>query len=219
VLTVDARLHVFALEDDFATHPDVLNALFKPSTGGCSGHGGTSREVFALVDATLGHNRAQAASAGSSAVPASPRSPGGVDDITDASDGARGAPPAPPAARLARPAPTLPPPPLSSALAAFAASYAARVEDLAGVAESDAASPLARLRKSASAPKVTYALTPKTKVAFAPTVHAHAFELVDEKGLLAGGTQRLVLRGVHEADAGEWSIAVNIMLEKGIPGL
>ena len=51
-----------------ATHPAVLNALFRPSAGGCAGHGGTSREVFALVDAAHEHQRAHAASEALSAV-------------------------------------------------------------------------------------------------------------------------------------------------------
>jgi len=213
-----------------ATHPDVVAALFRAASGGCTGHGGTGREVSALVEATQEHARAAASAAAvaaAAAAAASPRSPGGAEDITDAAAraaaDARAA--ASPARAPPRPAPRLPAPALPPALVAYAAAFAARVDDLvpggpppadAAAAAAAAALPAALAKRAAAPPRLSFALTAATKLAFAPAAHAHAFELADAKGFLAGGTTRLLLRAVHEGDATEWALAINTLLETGL---
>ena len=73
--------------------------------------------------------------------------------------------------------------------------------------------PIGLVHRASAPPKVTYALTPNTKLAFMPTAHPHAFELSDVKSFLAGGTSRLLLRAVHEGDATEWALAINTLIE------
>ncbi len=181
--------------------------------------------MFDLVEATAEHaRRASAAAAAASA--ASPRSPGGeVEDITDAAARARAGAPATP--RLERPAPRLPPAALPAALAHHAAQCSARVDDVGGVgggvvvgggggAGADAAAalqPITLSRRAAAPPKSSYVLSAATKFAFLPAAHAHAFELCDAKSLLAGGSTRLLLRAVNEADATDWALAINTLID------
>ncbi len=205
----------------------MLATLFRAGSGGCGGHGGTSREVFALVEATAEHARALATAgavaAAAERATAEATSPRSTEDITDAAAAARARPAAAPRGP-ARPAPSLPPPALSPALSAYAAAFAARVDDLAppgalGCAPAEApAAALIHARKAGAPPKLTYALTAATKLAFAPAVHAHAFELSDARGFFAGGTTKLLLRAVHDGDATEWALAINTLLETTVLG-
>ena len=191
-----------------------MNALFRAAAGGCTGHGGTSSEVFRLVEATVEHSRRATALAAAEAV-ATPRSPGGeVEDVTDAAARTRLSSSASHASCAPRPAPRLPPPALSPQLAYLAAQLAARVDDITPA--SDSSLPIGLARRAAAPPKVTYALTPNTKLVFVPTAHAHAFELSDAKSFLAGGTTRLLLRAAHEGDATEWALAINTLVETGV---
>lgn len=203
VLTRDAQLHLFALDEDLATHPDVIAAFFKLASGGCAGHGGTARDVHAFLEATQHYTAAaqQAEAAASVAAIVDAAGAGAVADQPSASSRA--------ASRLVRPTVGLPPPALPSGHVSFAAAYAAKADDYAALGV-DA---LALAKAAGSSPSVSFACTPSTHVAFVPAVHAHAFELREERGLFAGGTHRLVMRANSDGDAAAWVLALNTILE------
>ena len=51
MLTRDAHLHLFSADEDLATHPDVVTALFRSSG---LGFGGTSRELYDVASRPAG---------------------------------------------------------------------------------------------------------------------------------------------------------------------
>jgi hypothetical protein len=200
------------MEEDLATHADVVSAVFRPHTGGAAGFGGSAGYLQAVSAAAL--DAANGAAAARAAAAADQRTPGGgaadSEDIADAATaaaagggggGGGGHRPAP-AAPFKLPSPALP-----HELVAFAGAYAAKVDDL----NSEAVDPMPALRKAGAPPSTTYELTPSTKLAFAPTVHAHAFELADAKGWF--GSSKLVLRAMSQEDLVDWICAINAMVE------
>ena len=68
MLTRDAHLHLFSFDEDLATHPDVVTALFRSSS---MGYGGTSRELYELATRGVGSPAAPATSLPPPALPSS----------------------------------------------------------------------------------------------------------------------------------------------------
>lgn len=227
VLTRDSQLHLLGLDEDLATHPDVITAVYRTNAGGGTGYGGSAGHLQAMSTAAIEAATAAAAasSSRSSAAEATPRTPGGhASDSVDIADAAAAAVPrlrSTSSSSASQPVFRLPSPALPSQLISFAAAYAAKVDDVlppsssasattatgAGPAapSSSSAPPsmshvdaLASLRKAGTPPSTTYEVTATTKLAFAPTVHAHAFELSDAKGWF--GSTKLVLRAGNQED-------------------
>jgi hypothetical protein len=71
---------------------------------------------------------------------------------------------------------------------------------------------LERSRKAGAPPTHTFPITASTKLAFAPSVHADAFELSDRTGFL-GFTNRLTLRAATPDDGVDWVVSINHVLE------
>jgi hypothetical protein len=102
-----------------------------------------------------------------------------------------------------RPQPALPPTVIASAVA-----NSSRIDDLV---VDGALDPFARAKKAAAPPTLSFELTNTTKLAFTPTVHAHAFELQDAKGWFA--SNKLLLRAVDQDDMVEWIGTFNALIE------
>jgi hypothetical protein len=213
VLTRDCQLHLFGLEEDLATHPDVINAIFKPASGGVGGFGGSGSDLQAIsaavVDAAVAE-KANAAAKASAAARAG--ADGDSEDIADAA--AAAGVESPKAPRHASTPFRLPGPALPPELIAFASAYAARVDDLTQPqsAGSSPPDPLAGPRKAGTPPSHTFELSPSTKLAFAPNVHVHAFELSDSKGSWFSAN-KLLLRAVGQEDMLDWTLAINNMVD------
>ncbi len=186
--------------------------MFRPHTGTGVGFGGASSNLQALSQAAVeavSQAQANASARAAAAAAADPKTPGGgaADsvDIADAASAAAAAP-APSTGGAARPhvALRLPSPALPSELIGFAAAYSAKVDDLTG-------DPLPVLRKAGAPPSTSFELTPTTKLAFAPAVHAQAFEVADAKGWF--GSSKLVLRAVTQDDLVDWMAAINASVD------
>lgn len=67
---------------------------------------------------------------------------------------------------------------------------------------------LDRARKADRAPGTNFPITASVKLAFAPAVHADAFEISDRSGFL-GMTHKLLLRATTPDDAVDWVVALN----------
>jgi hypothetical protein len=212
VLTRDSQLHLFALDEDLATHPDVIAAIFRPATADAPGYGGSAGHLQALSAAVVeAANSARAAAA----------QKGGADgDSVDIADAAA-------AAGKATPRPVggggggggggffrLPPPALPGELIGYAASYANRVDDLLPAGPDPVPrdfDPLALPRKAGTPPGTSFELTASTKLGFANSYHAHAFELADAKGWF--GSSKLLLRALNQEDMVDWICALNAMVD------
>jgi hypothetical protein len=204
VLSRDGQLHVFNTDDDLATHPELLAAILNFNQH-AAGHGSLSTAT-AMLHLERG---AAAAAAGTGAAPAAGSSDGDdSEDITEAAAAAAAKAAAEAARATAKPANVpLPPPALPADLMASAAAYAANVADLSA----PSVDPLGLARKAGTPPQTSFALTPTTKLAFAPSVHAHAFELSDSKGWFGGA--KLQLRGMTQDDAVDWVVACNAVVD------
>ena len=66
-------------------------------------------------------------------------------------------------------------------------------------------------RKAGTPPGTSFELTPTTKLAFANSYHAHAFELADAKGWF--GSSKLLLRALNQEDMVDWICALNAMVD------
>lgn len=220
-----------AAGDDLATHPDVLHAVLKWSAErlSVSTHGvpasqlspasAAAASTAAPSSSAAGASSASAGSTGAFAVSGPAAAP-----IADVDSGIAGAPPLP--------APALPP-----QLMAMAAAYAGNVSDLLlaeeGEVEAEAdgrrranargsgssssaggksaavsSALLDRARKADRAPGTNFPITASVKLAFAPAVHADAFEISDRSGFL-GMTHKLLLRATTPDDAVDWVVALN----------
>lgn len=71
---------------------------------------------------------------------------------------------------------------------------------------------LDRCSKAGAAPMQSWGITPTTKLGFAPTVHADAFELSDRTSFL-GFTSKLVLRAASPDDCVDWVVALNHVID------
>ncbi len=204
MLTRDGHLHLFAPEEDVATHPDLLAAMFRSTIS--TGFGGTSREVYNVLSARRGGEEGGAA--------------------------------APAAAAAAEAASALPPPALPHVLQHYALQLAARVDDMAvapprpaggsgsgsaAAAPPDAAAarpePIALLRKCAAAARHGFVFTPTSRLGLLPALHSAAFQVFEERGFFGGGSAKVVLRGLGDQDAREWTHAIGLLLDTLVPVL
>jgi hypothetical protein len=248
VLTRDCNLHLFALEpekgspsatgissgqttaplslvlssgsEDVATHPDVLQALFRLGQGGTAGIGGTGLEVAASA-AVVG--------ADSSAARAAQYDGESAEDVTDAAasrDPWPGRTPVKASGRSAK----LPDPALSQELLAYASAYATRVSDLlpptmggTGLATAPAGLyagataveyALGLLRSADSSPSFTVELTPTAKFSFAPQSGPFILEVSDTKsGWMGSSTSKVLLRASGSEDMLDWIVAGNACVD------
>lgn len=203
ILTRDGHLHVFNTDDDLATHPELLASIlnFNPHA---VGHGSLNQGNAML------HLEAKPTTTGAGGSGAGSSSDGAEDseDITEAAAAAAAKASAEAARAAAKPANVpLPPPALPSELMSSAAAFAANVTDMA----TPAVDPLALARKATAPPQASFVLSPTTKLAFAPSVHAHAFELSDSKGWFGGA--KLLLRAMTQDDAVDWVVACNAVVD------
>ena len=184
VLTRDAQLHLFSLEEDLATHPDVLAA------------------IFPLADAATnasGHSQSVASAAGAAAGAAEGAAPPGVNANVPR-------PALPPdlmqlavayAARLDPPEP-------AGAERPSAATAPGGLEDPL----------LSKMRRAGAAPTQSFELTGTTKLAFAPAVHAHAFLLADKSsGGWFSTARELIVRAMNAHDALDWQLALSASVD------
>ena len=231
VLTRDFHLHLFNVTDDFASHSDVLHAIFPHLTekeGGVSsscGHSSTSPPIMST-------NEVGGGGGGGVSTPLPDNSPSS-EDITDAA--------MPPTLQSQKaqviqngsnsnningngsgiPRPALPP-----ELIALAANYsgridpsssaissAERIEGKSATGSSDDPV-LSGMRKAGNGPLASFELTSTSKLLFAPTIHAHAFTITDEtkKGWFSSGSS-VALRALNANDCLEWQVSLSKCIE------
>lgn len=222
-----------AAGDDLATHPDVLHAVLKWSAErlSVSTHGAPVQH-HAAAAATAGAASVTSPGFATTAAPASGAaaslSVGPSAALADLDSGIAGAPPLP--------APALPPQ-LMAMAAAYAGNVSdlllaeegeeeaeadGRRRTRGGASSSSSSSGggskgaaagvssalLERARKADRAPGTVFPITASVKLAFAPAVHADAFEISDRSGFL-GMTNKLLLRATTPDDAVDWVVALN----------
>ena len=222
VLTRDFHLHLFNITDDFASHSDVLNAIFPHLTekeGGVSSSCGHSSSTPPVLDA-------------GAVVTPQPDSSPSSEDITDAA--------MPSSSLQSKKSPStpsstsgeggggggIPRPALSHELIVLASNYSARIdpsstaissaERIEGKSATGSADDpvLSAMRKAGNGPLVSFELSGSSKLLFAPTIHQHAFTITDDakKGWFSSGSS-VALRALNASDSLEWQISLSKCIE------
>ena len=194
MLTRDGHLHLFAPEEDVATHPDLLAAMFRSTIS--TGFGGTSREVYNVLSARRGAEEGGAAAAEAASALPPPALPHVLQHYALQL-----------AARVDDMAVAPPRPAGGSAAAAAPDAAAARPE------------PIALLRKCAAAARHGFVFTPTSRLGLLPALHSAAFQVFEERGFFGGGSAKVVLRGLGDQDAREWAHAIGLLLDTLVPVL
>jgi uncharacterized membrane protein YgcG len=226
VLTRDFHLHLFNITDDFASHSDVLYAIFPHLTekeGGVSSSCGHSSltppsnlsSSSSIVN--IGGGREVATSPLPDASPSS-------EDITDAAMSSSSS-----QSTLPQKVPSsggIPKPALPHELILLSANYSARI-DPSSTAISSAERiegkgatggtddpVLSMMRKAGNAPLVSFELSGSSKLLFAPSIHQHAFTISDDtkKGWFSSGSS-VALRALNASDSLEWQVALSKCIE------
>jgi len=220
VLTRDFHLHLFNITDDFASHSDVLNAIYPHLTekeGGVSSSCGHSSSTPPVLDA------------GAVVTPQSDSSPSS-EDITDAAMPSSSLQskksPSTPSSTSGGGGGGIPRPALPHELIVLASNYSARIdpsstaissaERIEGKSATGSADDpvLSAMRKAGNGPLVSFELSGSSKLLFAPTIHQHAFTITDDakKGWFSSGSS-VALRALNASDSLEWQISLSKCIE------